>query len=338
MPAVSVLMPCYNAADTLAEALDSLDAQTLVDFEVVIVDDGSTDATRSILANRAARDRRLRLLFQPHGGILAALNAGLKACQADFIARLDSDDKALPHRLERQLAWLVADPAVAVVSCLVAGFPPENLRRGYQVYIDWLNSLVTDADICRQIFVESPLVHPSVMFRRAWVESLGGYQEHGWPEDYDLWLRLYLAGGRFAKVPEVLLEWRESPGRLTRTDSRYSLENFLRAKAHYLARGPAAGRDAVFLWGAGMQGRRLSKHLLRQGLPLVCFVDIDPGKIGNTRRGLPIISPADLPGWWRRYRNPVLFSAVGSHGARPLVAARIRACGLQEGQDWWHAA
>jgi len=338
MPLLSVLMPCYNAAGTLDEALESLARQTLSDFEVVAVDDGSTDATRQILARWAQRDGRLQLLPRPHEGIVAALNAGLAACSAPYVARMDTDDRSSPERLARQFAYLEAHPQVGVVSCRVRGFPAEQVRQGFQVYIDWLNSLLTDEDIRREMFVESPLPHPSVTFRREVVLAAGGYQERGWPEDYDLWLRMYLAGVRFAKLEDVLLEWREHPGRLTRTDGRYSLENFLRAKAHYLASGPLVGRDAVIVWGAGMMGRRLSKQLVRQGVPLVAFVDIDPRKIGRTRRGLPIIPPEALLDWWKRYEKLALLAAVGARGARPLIRQQLVALGLREGQDWWSAA
>lgn len=331
-------MPCFNAAETLAEALDSLAGQTFTNFEVVAVDDGSSDSSLQILQGQAGRDHRFRVISQPHGGIVAALNRGLEACRAPFVARMDTDDRAHPERFRRQVNFLDEHPQVAVVSCLVRGFPSEQVRQGFQVYLEWLNSLVTGSDILREMFVESPLAHPSVIFRREWVEKAGGYQDQGWPEDYDLWLRLYLMGAGFAKVPEYLLDWREHPARLTRTAERYSLENFLRAKAHYLVRGPLAGREAVILWGAGMTGRRLSKHLKREGAPLVAFVDIDPRKIGNTRRGLPILPPTELLDWWDRYVNPVLLAAVGARGARPLIRSHLEGLGLREGQDWWHVA
>jgi hypothetical protein len=176
------------------------------------------------------------------------------------------------------------------------------------------------------------------MIRREWLEQLGGYEEHGWAEDYDLWLRMYLAGAYFYKLPEVLLDWRESPHRLTRADSRYSLENFIQAKAHYLAHGPLAGRNAVIIWGAGMMGRRLSKHLQRQNVPLAAFIDIDPRKIGNTRRGLPILPPEGLLACWNSYTNPVVLAAVAARGARQLIRQRLQTYGLQEGQDWWSVA
>lgn len=338
MPAISVLLPCYEAADTLPVALESLFNQTLQDFEIIAVEDGSRDATAAILAEHARRDPRLCLISQPHRGIVAALNRGLEACRADYVARMDSDDYAYPRRLERQLAYLQQHPEVGVVSCLVEGFPPDQVRRGFQIYLDWQNSLVTHDEICRELFIESPLAHPSVTFRRELVQRMGSYQDHGWAEDYDLWLRLYLAGVRFAKTPEVLLAWRESPGRLTRTDSRYSLENFLRAKAVYLAAGPLAGRDAVLIWGAGMMGRRLSKHLLRLGVPLAAFIDIDPKKIGRERRGLPILPPEELLARWQSYQRPVVLAAVGARGARAIIREQLFALGLREGDDWWGVA
>jgi glycosyltransferase involved in cell wall biosynthesis len=338
MPRISVLMPCYNVADTLDETLQSLFAQTESDFEIVAVDDGSSDESLAILQAAAAQDARLRVLAWEHAGIIPALNAGLAACSADYVARMDADDLAQPQRLVLQADYLDAHPNVGLVASRVEGFPKAELRQGFQIYIEWLNSLVSDADIRRERFVESPLAHPSVMFRKALVAEVGGYQEQGWPEDYDLWLRLLERGVRMAKVPELLLSWRDLPQRLTRSDSRYSLENFLRAKAHYLLRGPLEGRDAVLIWGAGMMGRRLSKHLLRGGAPIEAFIDIDPKKIGRTRRGKPIIAAEELPEWWRRYSRPVLLAAVGSRGARALIRERLNGMGFMESEDWWACA
>lgn len=338
MPVVSVLMPCYNAAGTLPPALESLARQTLTDFELIAVDDGSTDQTPALLQKWAVDDPRINLVSQTHGGIVKALNAGLESCQAGYIARMDADDLAHPNRLARQVSFLNQHPDTALVGCRVKGYPPDKVRRGFEVYLEWQNSLLTNEDIRREMFVESPLAHPSVVIRKAWLKGVGAYQEHGWAEDYDLWLRLYVAGARFAKLPEVLLEWREHEARLTRQDSRYSLENFLRVKAHYLVRGPLLGRESVLLWGAGMMGRRLSKHLLRQGAPLSAFVDIDPQKIGRTRRGLPILSPEDLPGWWQQSASPVVLAAVGARGARQLIRQKLTQYGLQEGLDWWSVA
>ncbi|MBW8011832.1 MAG: glycosyltransferase [Chloroflexi bacterium] len=338
MPQVSVLMPCYNAAVTLEETLESLAAQTHPNFEIVAVDDGSSDATLEKLHAWAEKDERLRVLTIPHSGIIAALNHGLAACKGEYVARMDADDRVHPERLLKQSIYLDSSPETALVSCLVEGFPKGEVREGFRIYIQWLNSLVHDADMRREMFVESPVAHPSVMFRREAVQEVGGYQEHGWPEDYDLWLRLFMAGARFGKMPEVLLEWREYPERLTRTHNRYSLENFIRAKVHYMLKAPLVGRDAVILWGAGMMGRRISKHLLRHDVPLAAFIDIDPRKIGRTRRGLPILPPEELMDLWARYETPVVLAAVGARGARQLIRERLTSFGLEEALDWWGVA
>jgi glycosyltransferase involved in cell wall biosynthesis len=338
VPRVSVLLPCYNASNTLEKALQSLFQQTLADFEIVAVDDGSTDTTLQLLRDFAQRDPRLVVFSAPHAGIVSCLNRGLQACRSPLVARMDADDQAHPERLARQAAFQQAHPEVCLVSCRVRAFSDHGVRQGFQHYLAWQNSLLSNEDIRREIFIESPFAHPSVMFSRSWVMQVGGYQEHGWAEDYDLWLRLYLAGARFAKLPEVLLAWRDSPTRLTRTDNRYSLENFLRMKAHYLMEGPLVGRKEVIIWGAGMTGRRLSKHLLRLGAPIKVFVDVDPRKIGRTRRGLPILSPEALLRFWEKAEYPVLLTAVGARGARPRIRRKLQEGRFQEGQDWWFVA
>jgi glycosyltransferase involved in cell wall biosynthesis len=338
VPSISVLMPCRNAAATLDEAVESILQQTLVDLEIVAVDDGSEDGTGARLEHWAQRDSRMRVLHLPHRGLVDSLNAGLAECRAPLIARMDADDRSYSERLAGQAALLAAHPDLAAVGCLVEAFPPQDIGPGLALYLQWQNSLTTPDAIAREIYVESPLVHPSVMIRAEWIRRVGGYQDHGWPEDYDLWLRLHAAGGRFAKVPQTLFSWREHPGRLTHYDPRYAIDRFLRAKAFYLSRGPLHGRQSVIVWGAGIVGKRLSRLLLAEGQPLVAFVDIDPAKIGRTRRGLPVIGPSEFASWWERSPQPVLLAAVGARGARALVREQINDLGLVEGRDWWAVA
>jgi NADH/NAD ratio-sensing transcriptional regulator Rex len=149
---------------------------------------------------------------------------------------------------------------------------------------------------------------------------------------------MYAANAKFAKVPQVLLDWREHPDRLTRVDPRYSVENFLRAKAHYMEKTILVDRDAVIVWGAGMMGRRLAKQLERVHVPLSAFTDIDPKKIGRTLRRRPIIAVDDVMDWWGKSQRPVILSAVASRGARPLIRQQLTEFGLVEGIDWWCVA
>lgn len=331
-PLVSILLPVYNGATTLREALDSLWSQSMTDLEVVCVDDGSTDATADILNGNI--DPRLQVLRVDHAGLLPALNHGLRHCRGRYVARLDADDICRPQRLERQLALMEADPDIGVCGTQVEAFPAQHVAQGFQIYVDWQNSLLSHEDICREIFIESPIAHPSAMLRRTELLAMGAYQDRGWAEDYDLWLRYHAAGRRFAKVPEALVRWREHDDRATRTDSRYSIENFLRAKSHYLCSGPLADRQGLVIWGAGRTGRRLSKHLIRAGHRPDAFVDVSPRRIGSTLRDVPIIGPNQVGACWRSLARPILLAAVASRGARALIRAQLADEGLVEGQDF----
>ena len=300
---ISVLLPAYNAQATIRQAIRSLQRQTLADFEIIAVDDGSSDETGAILEEIS--DTRLRVMRIPHSGLISALNVGLSHCEGDLIARMDADDVCHPERLRLQSEFMAAHPEVSLCGCLVRSFPRNLVKAGFLQYESWLNSLVAHEQIARDIFVESPLAHPSIMMRTEDLRALGGYREMGWPEDYDLWLRFFMAGKRFGKVPETLLFWRESERRLTFTDSRYSVENFLRLKAHFLAK---LVTRPVIVWGAGMMGRRLIKHLVREGVQPVAVIDIDPMKIGGHTRGIPIMPPEELA----NHLGSFVISAVGS--------------------------
>lgn len=337
-PIVSVLMPVYNAASTLEEALESLRQQTFGDFEIVAVDDGSVDGSGDLLEEWRKKDPRLRPILAGHAGLIEALNRGLAECRGPLVARMDTDDVSHAQRLEKQVDLLERRPEISVASCLVELFPPDQVAAGFRIYVDWLNGLVEHEEIGREIFIESPIVHPSAMVRRAELVELGGYQERGWAEDYDLWLRYHAAGRRFAKVAEPLFCWREHEQRLTRTDGRYAVENFLRAKVHYLIQGPLRGRDGLIVWGAGKTGRRLSKHLIRGGWRPRAFVDIDARKIGGTVRSVPVVGVDVLPELWGECANPLLLSAVASRGARGLIREQLARLGLEEGEDFFCVA
>jgi FlaA1/EpsC-like NDP-sugar epimerase len=116
------------------------------------------------------------------------------------------------------------------------------------------------------------------------------------------------------------------------------VKNFLRAKAHYLARGPVCGRDAVLIWGAGMTGRRLSKHLVREGVPVAGYIDVDPKKIGGTLRGKPIYSKDELQKVWAGYNRPLLLTAVRARKARPLIRESLQELRFEEETHWLAAA
>jgi len=335
-PSVSVLLPVRDAAPWLDDCLASLERQTLTDFEVIAVDDGSTDGSGRVLDRWTQGDRRIAVIHQSAHGLVPALNTGLDRCRGDLVARMDADDISHPRRFEIQVDLLKCQSDAAVVSSLVKHFPSHVVARGFRLYESWLNSLRSHDDMATARFIESPLAHPSVMVRREILLEAGGWRDVDWPEDYDLWLRLFASGVGFAKVERILFFWREHGTRLTRTDSRYSVPSFLRCKAHYLARGPLDGVADVILWGAGQTGRRLSKYLREEGVEITRVVDIDPAKIGGTLRGIPVIGPEALPD--NLGTDTIVLAAVASRGARELIRARLIELGLNEGRTFWCVA
>jgi hypothetical protein len=311
----------------LPACIASLVRQRFRDFEVVAVDDGSTDATAEILRAWRAQDARVRVVEQPPLGLVATLNRGLAESRAAIIARMDADDIAHPHRFEMQLA-LLESGAADVASCLVRCFPRAQMRLGMMRYERWLNSLVTHDEIVRDLFVESPLAHPSIMMPAAALRRLGGYRDRGWPEDYDLWLRCYAAGLRFAKVPRCRYWWRERSDRLSRVHSAYSPAAFRACKVHHLKAIHLRERGRATVWGAGKEGKALARHLRRSGIAVGAFIDVDPRKIGSVVLGAPVVSVERLA------REHYLLVAVGAAGAREEIRAYLAAAGWREPEHY----
>ncbi len=323
-------MPARDAGRTVRAAAVSILRQTERDLALVAVEDGSRDGTGEVLARLAARDRRVLVLPGPGRGIAGALARGLSRCDAEVVARMDADDVAWPRRLERQLAALAADPWLAAVGSRVRLFPRRAVGPGMRRYARWLNRLVTPELVERDLYVESPLAHPAAAIRREALDRAGGWRDGDFPEDYDLWLRLAARGGRLANLPEVLLDWRESPGRLTRVDPRYAIEKHLALKARHLKAGPLAGRREVALWGAGETGRAFARALGREGVGVALFVEVDRKKIGRRVMGAEVVSFEQV----ERARGLPLLVAVGAPGARDLIRAELRRRGFEELRDY----
>jgi glycosyltransferase involved in cell wall biosynthesis len=328
-PSISVLLPVRDACETLQACLASLRAQTLADHEVVAVDDGSSDGSGALLEAAARDDDRLRVVRTPALGLAAALNTALDRARAALVARMDADDVAHPERLGRQAARLRADRETAILGCRVRLSGGEGRSAGMQRYVAWQNALLDHDAIVRDLWVESPLVHPSVMMRTADLRRLDGYRAFDGPEDYDLWLRAHARGLRFAKLPETLLDWRDTPQRLTRRDPRYAPDRFQRLKLEALESGPLAHGRPVVVWGAGPIGKGWACALLARGHALRAFVEVDPRKIGQRIHGAPVLGVEAAAA----LRGAFHLAAVGRPGARQRIREAASALGLTEGSD-----
>lgn len=329
LPDVSVLLPAYNAVGTLGAALRSVQRQTLRDWECLVVDDGSTDGTAGVAGEFAEKDSRFRLVSAPHGGIVAALNAGLDQCRGELVARLDADDLMQRRRLQRQRDALEEHPEWLGVGCHVRFFPRRGMTEGLRSYERWLGSIRSESDVRREAFVECPIAHPTLMLRR---EALlaARYRDCAWPEDYDLVLRLLEAGGKLGMVPARLLHWRDGTGRLSRTSARYAIAAFVECKAEYLARGFLRDTPGYVLWGFGDTGKALADALAQRGRHPTAIIELHPGRLGQLIRGVRVIPPELLP---TLPRQPLLVSVAGLT-PRSEIRAALQQMGFAETTDF----
>ncbi len=202
-PLVDVVIPAYNGAKTIESAVASIQAQTVRDIRIIVVNDGSTDGTREIVRRLADADSRVVLLDRPNGGIVDALNAGLATCTASMVARHDADDLASPDRFEKQLAFLHAHPGCSAVSGAIRHIDDAGRVLGPPLHLP--SPDLADPRECPQR--EPYLIHPFLMVRRAAVEAVGGYRYVFHSEDTDLYWRLQEVG-TLANMPDVLGEFR----------------------------------------------------------------------------------------------------------------------------------
>ncbi len=267
-PSVSVLMPVRDGARFVAAAIASVCAQTHGDFEFLIIDDGSRDATPEILARAAAGDARIRIVTQPQAGLIAALNRGLRLARGAWVARMDADDIAAPQRLERQLGLAAAKPEAGAIGSFWRVVDAAGRFRRAMV------CPIGPAAIAAALPAGNCLAHPSMMLRRAAVLACGGYRPAFLQaEDYDLWLRLSEQFDIHV-VPETLLDYREHGGQVSWTRLEQRILSVLAAQ--HAARARRAGRvdgfdgaapvDRTTLLAAGITAQEIEAALIEGSL------------------------------------------------------------------------
>jgi hypothetical protein len=312
VPRVSVVMPVFNAEPYLAEAVSSILTQSLVDLELVAVDDGSDDGSRATLERHAQQDHRVRIL--PGGrrlGIAAALNLGLGEARSDLVAIAHADDVALPDRLARQADFLEAEPRVAALGTALVTIDASG-RRGP------LLRFPTDRSVIRSTLLRhNCLAHPSVMLRRSAVAGVGGYRFDS-VEDYDLWLRL---AERFelANLSQAHVLYRLHPGQVSIRQLREMESRRLAVRVAGRARSrgradPLAGERQLtpaVIARAGVHPRKVKRAIEAEWLGRAAIL-------------------AELEADGALDANIALPSPLGAHGPRKLNAARklLRADGL----------
>ncbi|WP_448339343.1 glycosyltransferase family 2 protein [Desulfovibrio piger] len=227
-PQISIILPVYNAKQYLEASVYSILNQSLTDFELILINDGSTDGSEKIVRQLAARDSRIRLVQRPNKGLIATLNEGISLARSPFIARMDADDIALPHRLERQCTYLKIHPEAVAVGSYVKLM--DECGHTYRT-----KYLPTGEKLRKAFLWGCPIMHPTVMMRTEAVRKAGGYSpEFPSAEDYALWLRL-LSLGEIDNIHEALLSYRVHGSSISHVHARQQRDSTLRAQALWIA-------------------------------------------------------------------------------------------------------
>lgn len=329
IPEVTIVLPFFNADNTLATAVESILGQTFKSFELLMVNNNSTDESFSIAQQFAKKDSRVRLLNETKQGVDHAMNCGMENARGRFVARMDADDVSHPERLEKQVRFLNENPHIGLVGSYVKYVPHNSRTGGFKRFVSWVNSFHTSEEIERNRFVEIPLVNPTILFRREWFEKLGGCRQGDFPEDYEMLLRFLEGGVKMAKLPELLLEWHDYSTRLTRTDERYTTGAFFRVKAEYFKKWSERNNPfhpEIWVWGAGRKTRQRARLLLDEGLKIKGFIDIAERKA--TQKST--LHYLDIPPVGKMF----IVSMVANYGARDLIRKNLLERNYLEGKDF----
>lgn len=224
---ISIVMPVYNAGDYLSECMESILSQSYTNFELIIIDDGSTDQSVNIL--NSYPDKRIKLIKNEHN-FIRSLNLGLERSSGKYIARMDSDDIMMPDRLQKQYDYMENNPDIDVCGSWLKVFGKiQNIFTGP----------TSHTDIVKNMLLKNTIYHPSVLLRRSSLFDqtdlkFSYKEEYIYAEDYKLWIDLIINGKKFAVIPETLLKYRVSDTQMTNTKKSEMWRSTIQAQFEYV--------------------------------------------------------------------------------------------------------
>lgn len=330
MPEVSLLMPFYMAEDFIAEALASLQQQSLEDWELIAVDDHSNDQSRKVIEAFAEKDPRIKLFLNPGQGILPALQLASKKARGTFVGRFDADDILPSDRLELMAKVLRGSQAKSIVTGLVQYFSDRPISKGYSRYQNWLNETNLNGESWEEIYRECVIASPNWLMRRSEFLAIGGFEGLQYPEDYDWCFRCYQQGFEVQCLTTTTLMWREHPHRTSRNSEHYQQKAFFRLKLQRFIEWEAF--EELILWGSGRKAR-LTAALLRDMGIRFRWMDLEPDKYPDGIHGHPIED-------YRKIEShqglKLLIGVYPNPAERKDLEDFLISRNLQKGTDYWY--
>ena len=284
---VSVLMPFKNTEEFLGECLRSLLAQSYEDWDLLAVDDHSTDKSTDIVRKFSELDNRILIFTNSGNGIIPALRLAYAESSGAFITRMDSDDVMAPDKLKNLVDQLHHSGPGHIAQGQVKYFSDLGISDGYARYERWLNKLIAEGTNFNEIYKECVIASPCWMVFRKDLDRCGAFQSNTYPEDYDLTFRFYKHGLKCIPCNKVLHFWRDYPTRTSRISEHYAQNYFLEIKISYFLELDKDHNRPLAVWGAGTKGKTIAKYLINRDIPFYWLCD-NPKKIGKKIYGMEL--------------------------------------------------
>lgn len=290
-PTISILLPTRNTAVFLKKCLNSIIGQTFQSWELLAVNDHSTDESPEILEAYAAKDNRIKVFHATEKGIINGLRLAYENSSGSYITRMDSDDIMPKDKLASMLQLLEVNGPGHLATGMVEYFSDEFLADGYLKYAEWLNQLMASDNPYSEIYKECVIPSPCWMLHRDDFERCEALRPNRYPEDYDLCFRFYKHKIKALPVKQILHYWRDSSGRTSRHDENYADNRFLQLKVDYFVELDYASEQTLVVWGAGKKGKKIALQLKEMSVAFV-WVCNNPKKIGKDIYGVKLQSMA----------------------------------------------
>jgi len=329
-PLVSIIIPFKDTELFLPECLDSICNQTYKSWEVLAVNDHSTDQSALVVQRFSKKDDRIHLFQNEGKGIIPALQTGYLQSKGTFVTRMDSDDIMSLTRLQVMVDSLMKYGKGHISVGQVQYFSKRGISNGYQRYEKWLNRLTETGINFSEIYKECVIPSPCWMVHRADFETCEGFSPHRYPEDYDLTFRLYAQGMKIIPCTKVLHLWRDYDTRTSRTHEHYAQNYFLDIKIHYFLLLDYEPQRPLVVWGAGFKGKTIAKRLLADNIDFTWLCD-NPKKIDKTIYGKEMHHFRSL----EALKGPQSIITVANADAQNEIRAHLNDLGQKAMEDYF---
>lgn len=329
-PLISIVSPFKNTAEFLPECLESIINQTYKHWELLIIDDHSSDNSFNIVNDYAKKDPRIKLLSNKGSGIIDALRTAFSKSSGDYITRMDSDDIMATEKLQCMLNDLLSNGKKHVALGLVKYFSDVGISEGYAKYETWLNKLTKNGSNYSEIYKECVIASPCWMVHRDDFIACDAFNPNRYPEDYDLTFRFYKHNFKCIPSNNLLHFWRDYSTRTSRTHEHYAMNHFLELKIHYFLELNYDASRPLTVWGAGNKGKTAAKLLKKANIPFYWICD-NPKKIGKHIYGMDLFNFDQL----KTLENPQSIISVANAKEQKRIKNYFENLGMQSIIDYF---